>query len=94
MNALGKVLILVFLLHQVQQGEQAIRPSMGLIIVLSNTSREKGESFLNIIFSSIGLDPRQHEGNREPSSLLEVLLSRKGRGRHISFGLCVTLGNN
>lgn len=42
MNGLGRVLILIYLLHQVQQGEQAILPNMGLIIVLSDASRDGG----------------------------------------------------
>lgn len=42
MNGLGKMFILIFLLYQVQQGEQASLLNMGLIIVLSNSSWDAG----------------------------------------------------
>lgn len=58
MNGLGKVFILIFLLYQVQQGELAILPNMGLIIVLRNTSRDGGRIIAKypISFLEISLD--------------------------------------
>lgn len=53
MNGLGRVLILLLLPHQ---GEQAIRPNIGLIIALSHTSRDGGRVILSIIFPAISLD--------------------------------------
>lgn len=55
MNGLGRVLIWIFLLYHVQQGEQAILPNVGLIIVLSNYLGMEEEPFLNITFPSISL---------------------------------------
>lgn len=56
MNGLGKAFILLFPPHQEQQGDQAIRPNMGLIIALSHTSRDGGRLVLSITFPAISVD--------------------------------------